>query len=169
MPRRLLGAIVAALTTLVPVQTASAASGFGAAARVAAPTIAIHATGDYPYAAWVPADPSNFTVSNRPRRYPVDMIIIHDIEGAAGDAIATFQTPGVAKSAHYVVSGDGAITQMVLEKDIAWHAGNWDYNTRAIGIEHEGFASGDPYGYTAIEYNVSAQLAASICSRWGVP
>src|SRR4029077_2605053 len=54
-------------------------------------------------------------------------------------------------------------------KDIAYHAGNWDYNTRAIGIEHEGFASGYPYGYTPIEYNVSAQLAASICSRWGVP
>ena len=29
---------------------------------------------------------------------------------------------------------------MVAEQDIAWHAGNWDYNTRAIGIEHEGYA-----------------------------
>ena len=164
MPRRLWGlALLAVLTTLVPVQTANA-SGSGATAPTAIP-----ATGDYPYATWVPADSSNFTVSNRPRSYPVDMIIIHDIEGTAGDAIATFRTPGVTKSAHYVVGGDGSLTQMVLEKDIAWHAGNWDYNTGAIGIEHEGFASGYPYGYTAIEYNVSAQLAASICSRWGVP
>ena len=25
------------------------------------------------------------------------------------------------------------------EADIAWHAGNWTYNTRSIGIEHEGY------------------------------
>jgi N-acetyl-anhydromuramyl-L-alanine amidase AmpD len=57
---------------------------------------------------------------------------------------------------------------MVLEKDIAWHAGNWDYNTRAIGIEHEGY-SGVAGSFTLAEYRASAGIAASICSRWGVP
>jgi hypothetical protein len=125
------------------------------------------ASPDYGPACWVPADPSNYSVANRAHDFPIDMIIIHDIEGSYGSAIQDFQTPGFAASAHYVVSYGGAITQMVREKDIAWHAGNWDYNTRAIGIEHEGFAAYNLY--TTAEYNASAALAASICSRWGVP
>ena len=123
---------------------------------------------DYPSATWIPADPSNYTVANRAHDYTIDMIVIHDIEGSYGTAIQDFQTPGYAASAHYVVGYQGQIAQMVLEKDIAWHAGNWDYNTRAIGIEHEGFAW-TPGLYTTAEYNASAALAASICSRWGVP
>jgi hypothetical protein len=124
---------------------------------------------DYSGATWVPADPGNFSVANRAHDYPIDMIIIHDTETTYGQAIQLFQTPGYAASAHYVVSTGGAITQMVLEKDIAWHAGNWDYNTRAIGIEHEGFAYAQPTWYTTAQYQASAHLAASICERWGVP
>src|SRR5262249_40132467 len=82
--------------------------------------------------------------------------------------IADFQNPAWKASAHYVVSNSGQVTQMVAEKDIAWHAGNWDYNTRSIGIEHEGYAY-TPYTYTTAEYKASAHLIASICSRWGVP
>ena len=57
---------------------------------------------------------------------------------------------------------------MVREKDIAWHAGNWDYNTAAIGIEHEGYAW-TPGFYTTAMYQTSAHLAASLCQRYGVP
>ncbi|HEY6876339.1 MAG TPA: N-acetylmuramoyl-L-alanine amidase [Candidatus Dormibacteraeota bacterium] len=117
---------------------------------------------------WVPADPSNYSVANRGHDYPIDMIVIHDIEGSYGSAIQAFRQPGYGASAHYVVSYGGDVTQMVMEKDIAWHAGNWDYNTRSIGIEHEGFAW-TPGLYTTAEYNASAQIAAAICSRWGVP
>ena len=97
----------------------------------------------------------------------MDMIIIHDTEGTYGSAIAEFQNPAAQASAHFVVSDAGAVTQMVRESDIAWHAGNWDYNTRAIGIEHE--VSPEPGWYTPAMYQASAQSAASICSRWGVP
>src|SRR5207249_3178885 len=103
-----------------------------------------------------------------PHDYGVDMIVIHDIEGSYGSAIQAFQDPNRAGSAHYVVSTKGQVAQMVLEKDVAWHAGNWDYNTRAIGIEHEGFAW-TPGWYTTAEYQASAHISASICSRWGVP
>ena len=125
------------------------------------------ASPDYPPASWVPADPSNYTVANRYHDYPISMIVIHDIEGDVPVAIQLFQTPNYNGSAHYVVGYDGAITQMVLEKDIAYHAGNWDYNTRSIGIEHAGFAAYNYY--TTAEYQASAHLAASICSRYGVP
>ena len=144
----------------------SVTSGAGAAEAPAAVTAT--PTPDYAHAAWVSASSSNYSVANRAHDYPIDMIVIHDIEGSYGSAIRTFQDPSRKASAHYIVSYTGQIAQMVLEKNIAWHAGNWDYNTRAIGIEHEGFAW-TPHLYTHAEYIASAHLIASICSRWGVP
>jgi len=138
------------------------------AARAAVAGTATVSSVDYPPAAWVPASSANFSTASRPHDFPVDMIVIHDIEGSYAGAIQWFQNPAAQSSAHYVVSATGAITQMVAEHDIAWHAGNWDYNTRAIGIEHEGFVSCSTC-YTDAEYQASAHLAASICSRWGVP
>src|SRR5712692_3709791 len=133
----------------------------------AAPSTVAPASADYSPAAWVPADPANYSVGDRPHDYSVDMIIIHDTEGSYGSAIQLFQDPAAQASAHYVVSDAGDLTQMVAEHDIAWHAGNWDYNTRAIGIEHEGYAY-SPDWYTTAMYQTSARLSASICSRWGV-
>ena len=125
-------------------------------------------TPDYSGATWVPADLANFSYANRPHDYPVQMIVIHDTETSYGAAIQLFQDPTTAASANYVVSDAGQITQMVHEHDIAWHAGNWDYNTRSIGIEHEGYAW-SPGWYTQAMYDASARISASICSRWGVP
>ena len=152
---------------LIPICVVPAMVVLASAAPVGA-SAALRSTPDYPLASWVPADPANYSYGNRPHDHPVDMIIIHDTEGSYESAIAEFQDPTFAASADYVVSDQGDITQMVQEHDIAWHAGNWDYNTRAIGIEHEGFAWTPGY-YTTAMYQASAHLAASICSRWGVP
>jgi N-acetylmuramoyl-L-alanine amidase len=126
------------------------------------------ATSDYPPATWAPASSANYSPADRPHDYPIDMIVIHDTESSYASAISMFRDPARQASAHYVVSQTGRVAQMVLEHDIAWHAGNWDYNTRSIGIEHEGYAW-TPWTFTAAEYDASARLAASICSRWGVP
>jgi N-acetyl-anhydromuramyl-L-alanine amidase AmpD len=160
----LLGVSVALSGSALPA-TADWTASIGESAAAAS---VIVASTDYPRAVWVPASTSNYTVANRPRDYPVDMIVIHDIEGSYASAINIFQDPTRHGSAHYIVSYHGQVTQMVAEQNIAWHAGNWDYNTRAIGIEHEGFAY-RPGLYTIPEYRASAELAASICSRWGVP
>jgi hypothetical protein len=130
--------------------------------------VGVLASPDYPIAGWAPAAATNFTVSDRPVSYQVNMIVIHSTESSYSAAKAAFQDPTRLASAHYLISRTGRIAQMVLEQDIAWHAGNWDYNTRAIGIEHEGYA-GVPGSFTLVEYRTSAHLAASICSRWGVP
>jgi hypothetical protein len=72
-------------------------------------------------------------------------------------------------SAHYVVrSSDGQITQMVREKDRAWHAGNSDYNHRSVGIEHEGYVS-DASWFTDQMYRASAALTRDIAGRYGIP
>jgi N-acetyl-anhydromuramyl-L-alanine amidase AmpD len=138
------------------------------AAVVTGGTTALATTADYAPATWVPASSANYTPANRTHDYPIDMIIIHDTEGSFATAVSIFQDPSRQASAHYVVGKAGQIDQMVLEHDIAWHAGNWDFNTRAIGIEHEGYAW-TPGTFTTAEYLASARLAASICSRWGVP
>ncbi len=139
-----------------------------AKAAIAATAIATTPGPDYPLATWVPASPSNYSTANRPHDYAINKIVIHDIEGSYGSAIQEFQNGATQASAHYVVSDQGQMAQMVNEHDIAWHAGNWDYNTHAIGIEHEGFAY-TPGFYTPTMYQASAHIIASICSRWGVP
>ncbi|MCX5418993.1 N-acetylmuramoyl-L-alanine amidase [Streptomyces sp. NBC_00078] len=124
---------------------------------------------DYPSAEWLPATTSNYTVSNRPTAYPVDRVIIHVTQETYPDALSIFQNPQKQVSAHYLVrSADGHVAQCVREADIAWHAGNWDYNTRSIGIEHEGWVDRPAY-FTDALYEQSASLTAAICTRFGLP
>jgi N-acetyl-anhydromuramyl-L-alanine amidase AmpD len=118
---------------------------------------------------WVPADSSNYTTANRPSDYPIKYVVIHTTESSFTSAINWFQNPSSNVSAHYVIrSSDGLIVQMVREKDIAWHAGNWTYNTRSIGIEHEAYVSNASW-YTDIMYRISAALTRSICLKYGIP
>ncbi|WP_124728371.1 N-acetylmuramoyl-L-alanine amidase [Staphylospora marina] len=128
------------------------------------------ATPDYPGARWVPASSSNYTVANREADgNSIDYVIIHVTQGSYSSAINWFQNPSAKVSAHYVIrSSDGQITQMVQNKDIAWHAGNWNYNVHSIGIEHEGYVS-DPAWFTDAMYRASANLTRWLCDRYGIP
>ncbi|MEV0626173.1 N-acetylmuramoyl-L-alanine amidase [Nonomuraea wenchangensis] len=124
---------------------------------------------DYGPAAWVAASSSNYTASSRPSSYAIDRVVIHVTQGSYAGTISWFQNASAQVSAHYVVkSSNGAITQMVREKDIAWHAGNWTYNTRSIGIEHEGYVS-DASWFTDAMYRASAALTKAICDKYGIP
>ncbi|MET8161944.1 N-acetylmuramoyl-L-alanine amidase [Sphaerisporangium sp. NPDC005289] len=124
---------------------------------------------DYPSGTWVAASSSNYTASSRPSAYAIDRVVIHITQGSYAGTISWFQNPSAQVSAHYVVrSSDGAVTQMVREKDIAWHAGNWSYNTRSIGIEHEGYVT-DASWYTDAMYRGSAALTRYICDKYGIP
>lgn len=123
----------------------------------------------FPPVRWIPADDANHTVSDRPRAHPVDFVVVHVTEETFADTRRIFQDPRAKVSAHYLVgSADGRVAQFVREKDIAWHAGNWDYNTRSIGIEHEGWPDRPEY-FTDALYDASARLAAAVCHRYGIP
>jgi hypothetical protein len=67
-----------------------------------------------------------------------------------------------------VRSGDGAITQSVRDKDVAWHAGNWSYNTQSIGIEHEGYINQASW-FTDTMYRSSAALTRHLCDKYRIP
>jgi N-acetyl-anhydromuramyl-L-alanine amidase AmpD len=124
---------------------------------------------DHPLAEWQPATPSNFTAADRPWSHRVDKVIVHVTQTAYTGTLAIFQNPAKKVSAHYVVrSADGHVAQCVRETDIAWHAGNWDYNTSSIGIEHEGWVDKPAY-FTEALYQESAKLTAGICGRYGIP
>jgi N-acetyl-anhydromuramyl-L-alanine amidase AmpD len=96
-------------------------------------------------------------------------VVIHTVQGSYGSCINWFQNPDANVSAHYVVrSSDGQITQMVREKDWAYHAGNSTYNRQSIGIEHEGYINNASW-YTDAMYKASAALTRNICLKYGIP
>lgn len=119
---------------------------------------------------FVPAASSNGQVSNRPANgIRIDTIVIHDTESSYESAITTFQSAG-GSAAHYVMrSSDGAVTQMVPTKDIAFHAGNYSTNLHSIGIEHEGYAAHGGTWYTEAQYEATASLVRYLSDRFGIP
>ncbi|MGW7424877.1 N-acetylmuramoyl-L-alanine amidase [Streptomyces sp. NPDC054813] len=119
---------------------------------------------------FVPAAPSNGQVSNRPANgIRIDSIVIHDTESSYDAAITTFEQAGGA-AAHYVMrSSDGAVTQMVPTKDLAFHAGNYSTNMHSIGIEHEGYAAHGATWYTEAQYEATAELVKYLAARFDIP
>ena len=111
----------------------------------------------------------NFCQANRPGSNNINKVIIHVTQGSWSGAINWFQDPAAGVSAHYTVrSGDGFIGQSVHEEDIAYHAGNWEYNQTSIGIEHEGYVS-NPSWFTDAMYRSSAKLTAYLCKKYAIP
>ncbi|GAA4858408.1 N-acetylmuramoyl-L-alanine amidase [Kitasatospora terrestris] len=100
----------------------------------------------------------------------IDHIVVHDTEGGYAGALATFQKASSEASAHYLIrSSDGHVTQMVADKNIAWHAGNKTLNMHSVGIEHEGFALSGASWYSEQLYQSSATLTRYLADRFGVP
>ncbi|WP_086740423.1 N-acetylmuramoyl-L-alanine amidase, partial [Streptomyces glaucescens] len=123
---------------------------------------------DYRGARWVAASSANFRWADRPDDYAIDMVVVHVTQGSFDSAVQVFQDPEHGAASHYIVGQDGRIAQMIRELDVAYHAGNRDYNERSIGIEHAGFVD-RPQDLTDAMYAASARLTAGICRRYGIP
>ena len=120
---------------------------------------------NYSRAVWRPAHGGNYTDANR--GVPtIDFIVIHIAQGSYSGTISWFKNPKAEVSAHYVVGRRGHVAQCVRNKDIAWHAGNWHYNRKSIGIEHAGYAG---HWWTRRMYHSSAKLSAYLCRRFNIP
>jgi N-acetyl-anhydromuramyl-L-alanine amidase AmpD/beta-N-acetylglucosaminidase len=101
---------------------------------------------------------------------PVDdirWIVVHTIEGPASSGINWFKNPAANVSSHFVVDDDGAITQMVDVKDVAWTQGNSLYNGTGISIELGGEAN--ITDFTEAKYDAVAQLCAWLCDTYDIP
>jgi N-acetyl-anhydromuramyl-L-alanine amidase AmpD len=123
---------------------------------------------DFRGAQWVAASTANYRQADRPADYRIDRVVVHVTQGGYRSAVGVFQDPGHGAAAHYIVRRDGRITQLVRELDVAFHAGNREYNERSVGIEHEGFVE-EAASFTDEMYAASARLTAAVCGRYGIP
>ena len=120
-----------------------------------------------PAVTWIRGDGS-FTKASRGKKQ-IHTIVIHATDGGSLLGNVWWLSGGHSHaSAHYVVSRDGSIVQLVHLSDIAWHAGNWQTNVHSIGIEHVG-ETYDPAGFTKAEYAASAKLVAWLVQRYDIP
>ncbi|WP_107415865.1 N-acetylmuramoyl-L-alanine amidase [Actinacidiphila paucisporea] len=117
-----------------------------------------------------PAATTNYQVATRPSDgMTIDYIVIHDTESSYDSAVATFQNPASRVAANYVMrASDGAVTQSVAGKDLAFHAGNYWFNMHSIGIEHEGFAAHGATWYTQVQYENTAALVTYLAAKYHV-
>lgn len=112
-------------------------------------------------------DYGNYQLAER-RASDIDWIVLHDTETDYKTTIKTFQDAESGTSAHYVIRGDGHVTQMVRGQDIALHAGNWTYNVGSIGIEIVGYAE-KPDKFTKAQYRAVAKLIRFLAERHDIP
>ena len=122
-----------------------------------------------PALTWVRGDGSYTKASRTAARHTITTIVIHATDGGTLGGNVWWLSAGHSHaSAHYVISRDGSIVQLVHLSDIAWHAGNWNTNVHSIGIEHVGDTY-DPAGFTNAEYMSSARLVAWLVRRYDIP
>lgn len=123
-----------------------------------------HSSPDYSGALWNAAASCNYGSG---RSESITHVAEHIAQGSYSGTISWFKNCDSNVSAHYVVrSSDGQVTQMVHEKDTAWHVAY--HNSYTVGVEHEGYAS-DCAWYTTALYNGSAKLTQNIADRRGIP
>jgi hypothetical protein len=119
-----------------------------------------------PPVVWAPPGGRNFTPALHRK---ITTIVIHATDADSLPGTVSWLIDDVSQaSAHYVISRDGEIVQLVPLHDIAWHSGNGTVNAHSIGIEHVG-STDDPAGFTAAEYKSSARLVAWLARRYDIP
>ena len=95
----------------------------------------------------------------------VDRIVLHTMEGTFKGTRSWFlKERPVSTAAHYLISDDGDILQMVADEKKCWHANA--YNSRSIGIEHEGWAKASAFPDALLE--ASAKVVAALCRKYGL-
>lgn len=101
------------------------------------------------------------------------MVVIHyTAMETAKDACIRLCDSGAAVSAHYLISEQGQVIQLVPEDMRAWHAGAgaWgdvqDVNSHSIGIE---LANTGDAPFVAAQMDALEVLLAGIQDRWEIP
>ena len=104
----------------------------------------------------------------RGRSRAVDRIVVHftaTLASARNNATYFARNEGQGASAHYFVDDiTPEIYQSVAEGDTAWHAGDWQMNCRAIGIEV--VSAGEDFSATEVEK--LGWLVKKLMARYGI-
>lgn len=116
--------------------------------------------------------PANFTLG-RESQVP-EMVVIHwwgapslyrkpEAHGSVVDYFHAEREPG--SSAHVVASYQRR-TQVVLDEDTAWHAGNWSVNLTSLGLELMPFDEETPPEQVRGTFTAAAEAIAVWLSHW---
>ncbi len=128
---------------------------------------------DSPLAARFLASPNR---GERRGRGGPDCLILHYTGMPTAEAaLKVLLDPVSELSAHYFISEDGVIDQLVAESDRAWHAGKawWkgesDLNSASIGVEivNPGHDGGSP-PFPERQIAATIALGRDVCARWGI-
>lgn len=97
--------------------------------------------------------------------YEINKILVHHNAGnlSVEGCYNVWQTRPA--SAHYQVTKDGTIGQLVHDRDTAWHAGDYATNCQSIGIEHADVSNSEYYLSDETIEN-GAHLVAAICHAY---
>lgn len=117
----------------------------------------------------------NFEV--RPNGISPDLIILHYTDlPSVEEALHRLCDPEFKVSAHYLISKEGQIYQLVDPTYRAWHAGvSWwqgekDINSRSIGIELDNLGHQfGPEPYPIIQINALVSLLGELVIRFQIP
>jgi N-acetyl-anhydromuramyl-L-alanine amidase AmpD len=112
---------------------------------------------------------SHFGPSYRQNDGTITHVVIHDTEASLQSTINAFESPKSIDTSHYVVDSDGTVYQMVHEKDVAFHAGNFWFNQHSVGIEHIGYDATGFRWYNAAQLLSSARLVAYLLNKYHIP
>ena len=96
----------------------------------------------------------------------IDKVVIHHNAGclSVDDIYNVWQSREA--SAHYQVTEDGTVGQLVHDWDTAWHAGSWEANSTSIGVEHANCGGpGEGWPISDATIIAGARLVAALC--WG--
>jgi len=107
----------------------------------------------------------------------ITAIVNHITAGLMPGTLSWLRNPKAKASAHYLVTKDGRIFQMVKDTDTAWHSGftnrpSWPLlkrginpNKYTIGIEHECLSGG---ALTEEQYQATLWLHRYLCDKWRI-
>lgn len=102
-----------------------------------------------------------------------NFVILHQTTNATAEqALRTLTDPARKVSSHYLIGRDGAVFQLVDERQRAWHAGqswwggNTDLNSSSIGIELDN--TGDE-PFPEVQIASLLQLLAQLRDRHQIP
>ena len=104
-------------------------------------------------------------------------IVNHITAGTFPGCLSWMRNPQAKASAHYLVTRQGKIYQMVRDEDTSWHAGfvnrpTWDLydgtnpNRYTLGIEHEALAG---EGLTEKQYQATLALHRLLVKKHNLP
>lgn len=111
------------------------------------------------------------------RALPVTMLVLHYTEMKPVEtALDKLTDPDAGVSAHYLITEEGEVIQLVSEAKRAWHAGAsyWrgikDVNSASIGIEldHPGHAGGYR-PFSEAQFDALVPLVARIVKQYDIP